>query len=350
MTITAPTAAEIRAARIDNPDLRELDLAQKLGIREAQLVAAHTGPSITRIDPTPDRLIPLVQKLGEVMALTRNFACVNEKVGRYEEYRPGTDNAWVVGPDIDLRIFPRFWCYGFMVEKQTDKGLRRSIQIFNEAGIAVHKIHLRDTSDLRAWEHIRETLATGDTSDELKVDPMPAPQTARMDPARTDELRAAWDAMADTHEFSAMCDKLDVNRLGAYRLAGAERARRQPVAAIDRVLEAVRDRELEILFFSGNRGCLQIHAGPVKRLKEMGNWQNILDPGFDMHLRRDLLTEVWLLAKPLRGETVQVLEAYDDAGRLVFQMFPLARNGRDYRAQWVQMLTDLGLFETDVVA
>src|SRR5690606_3049253 len=56
MAATAPTPSDIRQARIDNPKLRERDLADQLGISEAALVAAHAGSGATRIAAHPDRL------------------------------------------------------------------------------------------------------------------------------------------------------------------------------------------------------------------------------------------------------------------------------------------------------
>ena len=49
---------------------RPFDLAERLGVPEAALVAAETGRGTTRIDATPGRLIPMVEcrnltQLGE---------------------------------------------------------------------------------------------------------------------------------------------------------------------------------------------------------------------------------------------------------------------------------------------
>ena len=43
----------------------------------------------------------------------------------------------------------------------------------------------------------------------------------------------------------------------------------------------------------------------------MGPWQNVMDPGFNLHLRRDRITEVWAVEKQTRdGPTISV-EAFD---------------------------------------
>ncbi len=162
--LTPKTPADIRAARLASPDLRERDLADRLQISEAQLIAAHIGHGVTRISADYDRIIPAAMRLGEVMALTRNESCVIEKVGVYDGFRPGPHAALVVNHDIDLRLFPARWVHAFAVEKPVGEGVRRSIQIFDAAGDAVHKIFLRETSQSELWpglvEELRASVAT----------------------------------------------------------------------------------------------------------------------------------------------------------------------------------------------
>ena len=62
------------------------DLAPKFGIREAQLVVAFSGLTATRIASHPDQVMAAAQKLGPVMALTRNESCVHEVTGIYQAY------------------------------------------------------------------------------------------------------------------------------------------------------------------------------------------------------------------------------------------------------------------------
>lgn len=338
---TALNPAAIRAAFDDNPKQRERDLAARLGITEAQLVAARTGHGVTRITADPDRIMPAVTALGEVMALTRNASCVHEKVGVYDNYRSGEHACMVLNDAIDLRIFPKYWVHGFLVEKETEAGLRRSIQVFDAAGDAVHKIHLRDASDLGAWARLKSDLATGEASDSLAVDPRAPTEPAKGDPERAEALRTAWDRMTDTHQFLRLCSKLKMNRLGAYRIAGAPYVRALAPEAVDQMLQAVRDRGIGIMYFVGNRGCIQIHSGPIQTLKEMGPWQNVLDPGFDMHLRRDHVAEVWAVEKPTQRGPVLSVEAFDAEGGLICQTFPVPKGEMESRAPWAEVVADL---------
>ena len=311
----------IRAARIENPKLRERDLASQLGISEAALQAAHTGLGVTRIAAGPDALVPRLAALGEVMALTRNGSAVHEKVGRYDNYQGGAHAAMVLTDDIDLRIFPQHWVHGFAVLRETDTGPRHSLQIFDAAGDAVHKVFLREGSDVAAWHALVADLATGDASQTLTTAPRPAPEGAKADPAKLDILRAEWSRMTDTHQFMRLTSKLKYNRLGAYRLVGAPFAQPLHISAVDTVLTQVAAAGIAIMVFVGNRGCIQIHSGPITTLRPMGPWQNVMDPRFNLHLRTDHIAEVWLVNKPTkRGDAISV-EAFDADGQHILQIF-----------------------------
>ena len=168
----AISAQQIKAARQDDPKMRDRDFAEKLGISEGQLVAAHVGETATRITADMDRLMPAVTRLGEVMALTRNESCVIEKVGVYDNYRGGEHACLIVNDEIDLRMFPSRWVYGFAIEHETDKGMRRTIQIFDAAGDAVHKIFMREGSNVDAWAGVVEELRL--EGDELTLTHRPA--------------------------------------------------------------------------------------------------------------------------------------------------------------------------------
>lgn len=323
-------AERIRQAEDESPKLRARDLADKLGISEAALVAARCGEGTLRIDPHPDGIMAAVARMGEVMALTRNDHCVHEKVGRYEDYRLGDHAAMVLGPEIDLRIFPSHWRHAFAVERPGEDGPRRSVQVFDAAGDAVHKIHLRAGSEEGGWEAAL-ALVHADQSPELAAEPRPAPDAPRADPARAETLRAEWARMTDTHQFMRLTGKLKMNRLGAYRIAGAPLARPLAPDVAPRLLEAVRDAGIGVMVFVGNRGCIQIHSGPIGTVTPMGPWQNVMDPRFNLHLRADRVAEVWAVDKPTKRGGALSVEMFAADGTLVAQVFGMGAEGRDDR-------------------
>lgn len=325
-TATAISSHDIRAARVEHDALRERDLANKLNISEGQLIAAHIGHGATRITNGLDRLFAAFEKLGEVMALTRNESCVIEKVGKYENYRGGDHASLVVNEDIDLRMFPRLWVHAFAVEKQGPKGgIRRSIQVFDAAGDAVHKVHLRDDSNLENWQATVAELKVDDQSDRLAVTAREPVEAAKGDPKKSDTLRAEWDKLTDTHQFMQLTRKLKMNRLGAFRIAGAPYVRKLQPAVVEALLYRASETETPVMIFVGNRGCIEIHTGPVKRIVEMGPWINVLDLGTDLHLRKDHIAEVYAVTKNTRRGPAISVEAFDADGTLIVQFFGVLR-------------------------
>ncbi|MFC3612525.1 hemin-degrading factor [Lutimaribacter marinistellae] len=321
--------------------MRERDLSDTLGITEAQLLAAHVGHGVTRISADMDRIMPALTRLGEVMALTRNESCVIEKVGIYDGFRPGPHAALVVNEEIDLRMFPRHWQHGFAVEKTLeDGGIRRSIQVFDAAGDAVHKVFLRDKSVLEEWDGIVEDLQIADQSDMLDVTARIPVEAAKGHADMADRLRAEWDQITDTHQFLQMVRKLKINRLGAYRIAGAPYVRALAPTAVSDLLNRAAESALPIMVFVGNMGCIEIHTGPIETLKPMGPWLNVLDPGFNLHLRADHIAEVWQVTKATRrGDAISV-EAFDNKGGLILQIFGVLADP-DAADRWNQTVAGL---------
>lgn len=332
---------EIRAFRAENPKLRPRDQADAMGLSEAALVAADCGAGTTRIAAHPDRVMDAAQTLGEVMALTRNPSCVHEKIGTYDNYHPGDHAAMILTPEIDLRIFPKHWCHAFMVETQGEDRPRRSLQVFDAAGDAVHKIILRDASDHAAWDDLRVSLAEEDQGQSPAFAPRDPVEAAKSRPDKAETLRAEWQRMTDTHQFLRMTSKLRMNRLGAYRIAGEQFARALDPAAITALLGHLAESGTQVMVFVGNRGCIQIHSGPIVTLKPMGPWQNVMDPRFNLHLRADRVAEVWAVEKPTRaGPTVSV-EAFDAEGGLIFQVFGLRKESDDHRTTFAALVAAL---------
>ncbi len=345
-----PTPDDIRAFQAKNPKMRTRDQADALGISEAQLVAASCGTGVTRIDPHPDRVMEAAQKLGEVMALTRNESCVHEKIGRYANYHPGKHAAMILTPEIDLRIFPQHWCHAVMIETATDSGLRRSLQVFDAAGDAVHKIFLREGTSLTAWDALRLSGALADQRQTLDVAPRQPAEAPKANPEKAELLRAEWRRMTDTHQFLRLVSKMKMNRLGAYRIAGAPFVRALDTGAVDTLLTRLSETGIAVMIFVGNRGCIQIHSGPVETLRPMGPWQNVMDPGFNLHLRRDRIAEVWAVEKQTRDGPTTSVEAFDAEGRLICQVFGLRKDTGDHRAAFAGLVTDLpGVTEAEVV-
>ena len=331
-----PAPHEIRRARADNPKTRERDLAAQLGISEAELVAAHCGDGVVRVEPRVNNLLTGLEAVGEVMALTRNESAVHEKIGVYDKVVTGNHNAMVLGENIDLRVFPKIWAHGFAVEKRDGGEIRRSLQFFDDAGEAVHKVHLRPASNLYAYQKLVAELessnqeptvvvSAGKSSDEIEN-----PDAA----ANLDDLRDRWSRLTDVHQFFGMLKTLKLSRRQAVRMVGQDYAWLLDNDAVSAMFHHAAEGEMPIMCFVGNRGCIQIHSGPVKSIKPMGPWINVLDETFHLHLRTDHIHEVWAVRKPTKDGHVTSLEVYGADGNMIIQFFGKRHEGESEREDW----------------
>jgi putative hemin transport protein len=330
-----PTPHEIRRARIDNPKMRERDLAASLGITEADLVAAHCGEGVRRVELRVNDLLTGLEAVGEVMALTRNESAVHEKIGIYDKVVTGDNNALVLGEQIDLRIFPKAWAHGFAVEKRDGDEIRRSLQFFDARGEAVHKVHLRPTSNLYAYQKLVASLEAVDQQPSVALaedDAAGAPEAAPS--VSADDLRDRWSKLTDVHQFFGMLRTLKLDRQQAMRMVGQDYAWQLDTDAVAAMFNHVARDGLPIMCFVGSRGCVQIHSGPVQSIKPMGPWLNVLDETFHLHLRMDHIREVWAVRKPTRDGHVTSLEAYGADGNLIIQFFGQRHEGEVERADW----------------
>lgn len=347
--MTRTTADALRAARAEQPGLRDRDLAASLGVSEAELVAAHLGGhGAVRIAAHPDRIMPAIEALGPVMALTRNESCVIEKTGVYRDYVSGGHASLIAAGDIDLRFFPAHWVHAFALERESARGPQKSIQVFDAAGDAVHKIFLRPESNAGAWAPLVESLRVEDQGPAAAMAARAAVEAAAGNPDRAGELREAWGRMTDTHQFLTLVSRLKMNRLGAYRMAGEPLARRLAPGAVRACLEAAAADGTPIMIFVGNRGCIEIHGGPIHRVEPMGPWLNILDPGLDLHLRADHVAEVWAVDKPTRRGAALSVECFDAEGGLIAQIFGVNKDGPEALAAWRAIVDAQATVEADL--
>ncbi|MBW3097709.1 hemin-degrading factor [Pseudohoeflea coraliihabitans] len=342
MTRTLDPAA-IRAAAAANPAMRARDLATSLNIAEATYVAAWCGQGTTRLKLDFNLIFQELEALGEVMALTRNESAVHEKIGVYDNFHGGKFAAMMLGEAIDMRMFAKHWVHAFAVESRDGDILRHSLQFFDACGEAVHKIHSRPATRLAAWHDLVARFAHDDQSASVALESK-SPISGRPDAEiPLDELRDRWRRMTDTHQFVSILRELDLDRIAAVRAVGDDFAWRIDNASIGAMLQLSATEKLPIMCFVGNPGCIQIHSGPIETIKEMGPWLNVLDPGFNLHLRQDHVKEVWAVRKPTDKGHVTSLEAYDEAGNLIVQFFGKRVEGQDENAVWRRIMEQLPL-------
>ncbi|WEK06468.1 MAG: hemin-degrading factor [Candidatus Devosia phytovorans] len=334
---------EIRQLRALHPEMRERDFARVHSISEAELVAAQVGSTAIRLNVDLDILLNGLTAVGEVMALTRNESAVHEKIGPYEKIVLGPRASLVLGAQIDLRIFPSRWAFGFAVKKTAEDGaVKRSLQFFDAQGDAVHKVHARPATNEEAWNILVANLRHEEQLDSVVT--VPAVPEVLGEPSDAAALREGWSAMTDTHQFFGLLKKHNLPRLDALELAGEDFAWQLDHAAVQGLFDSVAGTDLPIMAFIGNQGCIQIHAGPITNIKPMGPWLNILDETFHMHLRLDQVVSAWGVRKPTSDGHITSVELYDANRELIMQFFGQREEGHGEREGWRNVVQNLPVY------
>ncbi|GAB4058147.1 hemin-degrading factor [Uliginosibacterium sediminicola] len=353
---TPPSPADIRkrfAEQRAAGGARHRDIADTLGISEAQLIAAHSveaevwvgdwpGLRARRLRAEWPAIIESLEPLGEVMALTRNASCVHEKTGVYRKASHNAHVGLVLGGEIDLRVFYQKWESGFAVQERTDKGLQQSLQFFDAQGVAIHKIFLRPASYELAWQQLVSRYAIDKVEATLPVAARAAAVVEKPD-GEIDlaGFRAAWAALQDTHHFFGLLREYGLTRTQALRLAEPRFAQQVELSAAHVLLSAAARSAVPIMVFVGNPGMIQIHSGVVKRIAVMGDWLNVLDEGFNLHLRQDHIAQAWVVKKPTADGEVSSLELFDAQGESIAMFFGERKPGQPELASWRAILADL---------
>lgn len=323
------------------PKLRIRDAAEKLGASEAELLATNCGESVTRIEGDFGRMLINFGQLGRVTALTRNRAVVHERKGQYSkvELMPEHNNiGQVLDEGIDLRLFLSAWKYGFAV---TDDQ-HHSFQFFDAAGTALHKVFLQPESSEPAFVEIADKYRSSDQSPELRVEPQAVKPADKPD-SEIDIItfRSRWAAMKDTHEFFGLTRTFGVGREQALRLADKEAAVAVEKTSYQTILATAARKQMKIMVFVGNEGVIQIHSGEVSKVMPDGEWFNVMDPSFNLHIHEPEIERAWVVRKPTVDGIVSSLELFNRDGENVALFFSKRRPGETESEAWRELLAIL---------
>ena len=316
----------------EQQSLRAREIARLVGVSEAQWVSASCGPiKSIRLSVTPQTLFKELRLLGPVMALTRNDSCVHERHGEYLDVQTEGPVGLVLGPAIDLRIFFGCWTDVFAVQEVG----RLSLQFFDTAGVAVHKVYCTDQTDVTSYLTLVQRYA------DVPVWPQSTAVQKNTLPDIVTNLelfRQSWLAMKDTHDFFGMLNKFNVSRMGALRQAGTDLAQPVSQTSIEKMLRQTALGQIKIMCFVGNRGMIQIHTGQINHVMMRGEWLNVLDPTFNLHLNITAIKQVWVVNKPTIDGWVTSLEVYDAQDELIVQFFGARKPGKPELKAWRNLM------------
>lgn len=385
--------------RLRSERRRHVDIAAELKISEGELIAIHVRSGQPqqlhelcglRLRPCWPELIAALAAFGELMALTRNASCVHELKGSYLHFHQGLQRSneapasppagssadtaaqppsmlppmpligVVSGDRISQRLFLSEWAYGFAVSELTPGGMQRSLQFYDAGGCAIHKIFLQNEAQVPIWFDFISRYAEASQTvgikpvvllDDDPAGPAPLSHSNGSDNAASDgsgridqqQFCADWGSLRDVHHFSGLLSKYRVKRLQALQLAQRKFAEQVDIRNVYQLLVASAREQIDLSILAGNRGMLQIYTGTIQRVEVMGPWLNILDPGFNLHLREDHIASTWVVRKPSVEGLVTSVELFDQRGEVIAMFFSAHQNGKQKCCEWRNLVETLML-------
>ncbi|MGI9506222.1 MAG: ChuX/HutX family heme-like substrate-binding protein, partial [Geminicoccaceae bacterium] len=150
-------------------------------------------------------------------------------------------------------------------------------------------------------------------------------------------LRMAWQELQNVHDFHLLLRRFEIKRLEALRRVGHEFAYEAKPTAHRSLMEKSAADGLPIMVFVNNPGCTQIHTGPIHELKGMGVWWNILDTGFNLHLKEDEIGSAWVVKKPTERGQITSYEIFDREDRLALTLFGRREKSQPENQSWREL-------------
>ncbi|GAB5407658.1 MAG: hemin-degrading factor [Balneolaceae bacterium] len=323
-----------------SPKLRIKDAAETLGVSEVELLT--TQQDVTRLKEDWAGIFKAIESLGYVMALTRNESVVHERKGEYHNISFEGHVGLVLDPNIDLRIFQNRLGFAFAVPVKNSKGTLLSIQFFDKHGTAAHKIYLMNDSHMDEYHSLVRNFEHEDQTSDLKITPK-KDRPVNSDPGEVDKnaLLSDWAELKDTHDFYPLLMKHKIERTDALALAEGTFTQKIDNASTEAMLVKAVEQNVSIMVFVSSGPVIQIHTGEINTVKKMGDWLNILDPEFNLHLRADHIAHSWIVEKPTEDGIVTSLEIFDNKMNNIATFFGARKPGIPELESWRSLITEL---------
>lgn len=320
------------------PGIRIRNAAEALNVSELELLLVQPLAQRVRLKKEVTDILRAVECFGEVMALSRNEQAVHERTAKYKGLKVyGRAMGMYLG-DMDLRLFLNHWQHIVAVSESMSKGLRRSLQFFDAAGGAIHKIYATDNTDVSKWDELVAAMTADDQTERVTLEKIETSRFPNIGSVTSEDVRTPWSKLTDVHEFNALLKTLQIDRLEAFEKVGVDYAQPIKLDSVEVALEAAAETQLDIMIFVGNRGIVQIYTGTVNKLLRMNQWFNVLDPKFNLHLNTSQITSCWKVRRPSSNGVITSIDCFNAKRELVISLFGARKPGQKELVEW-QALT-----------
>lgn len=317
--------------------------ASDLGVSEGQLMAS--APKSVYLGGNVSDIVRRLHELGTVECIVRNSLVVHEKTGEYKNVSLGQQAGIALNiGGIDLRLFPHRWYHALAVETESHGKLSRSIQIYDEYGVAIQKIFIRDENCQDAWEKLIQDFRSVQVAQFVSAELPPVVVPNPLAKAQESAFQESWLGLKDIHHFGDILNQFNLDRQASYRYAPKGMAVLADNFIWERVLNYFRDNGMEAMIFVGNRGIVQIQTGKMHHVVRAHGYLNILDSqeeGFNLHLNDTDIAESWIIRRPVKDGMITSIEGFDTRRKVVIQIFARRINSPDQPQSWRQFTDQL---------
>lgn len=351
-TVSAASLADRwTTLRAEQPKLQIRDAARTLGTSEAELLATGIGKTVTRLSDADHAVNDIMLRaldLGTVLALTRNENGVLERTGVATKAKPESFSdkerfravaGGYLGGEIDMRFHFANWKHAFaVVQPGRDGAISRSLQFFDAQGNAVHKVYVKSEAGVAVFDKIVADFKHPQQAGELKI-VAAVPKAAELADSAVDvkEFHLAWKEMTDVHQFNRIVSEFKMSREQALRLAPEGLAQKIGPQALRKLLDESAKQQLPIMAFLGNGAATQIYSGKISKTAASGDWYNVLDPEFNLHIRETALKSGYVVQRA----GVTSVEFFDKDGELVVTFFGVRERAKPQPQAWVDLTRSL---------
>lgn len=346
--LKTPAPVDLRQAYLDaraGGAVQPGEIAAVLGVSEGALLDAHVGApagalQAQRLRPDFGRLLSELSRAGELLAQTGHAHGVQECVGVYERLGdampPSHEFSPARGDEIDLRPRLACWAQGYAVREAGPRGEVQSLQFFDAAGRAVHKVFAQPATLQACWQALRVRWI-----DALVPAPCWQPHAPAEVPAPAIDAaawRAAWAGLRDAQQLDTLLLRHGLRRLDALRLAAPQFAQRVDDDAARMLLSAAAASGTPLLALVSSAGGVQARSGCVASVGVERGWLQVMAPRFRLALREAAIAEAWAVRRPGADGVVSSLELYAADGEPILRLLGQRKPGEPERWAWRDLI------------
>ncbi|SHJ97945.1 ChuX/HutX family heme-like substrate-binding protein [Halomonas caseinilytica] len=309
-------------------------IARRLDISAGELQAARIGRDTWTLSLAPRELARRFEALGAVEARTCSPAATLVQRGRYPRLDGSDAAGLLLAPGgLDLRLLFSHWHWACLVRERPRCGsIDWQVQVFDQHGRMLHSCRALDTALSEGWTKLFEVATEEEPA---FTQEMPRPIRELPD---TEGLADDWGAMRDVHQFFSLLRRHGLERHEANALMEGHFTEALAPAAVENVLRRASEQRLPLMCFVSSPGCVQIRTGALPLPEWRDGRLSVSDPNFALRLDEAAISRVWRVHKPNADGGVTSLEAFDEQGQMILQLYAERREGQAERADWRRLL------------